>query len=246
MIPDDSVFCEFCGVKQDERLLQPNGDLRTNENYQSSTTYVQKPPPVVQSNVNNENHQNHMSVPKSRKKLFKIIGSIAAAILLFIIIGISVIYLSQTGYGKVEDCNGNEPELNGMYIEPQKIYDDNNLVIYATGISYNEYGDWYKVYFYIESRNINKIWLNSDDVYINNNPDDKNIVTNLISTIHGKSYAKYLNDYMIIHVPELHDEGIYQIDTISFGLTERRYGILGWYKGRSRITDSVTIKVSHH
>lgn len=242
-IPDDSIFCENCGTPlnaQQQDTQQPEQDAQSLSVQQT----VFPPQAVPQQSVPQESRQlsGQKDTGKKKKRFRIILAAVLVLVLGFFLIK-TIQFISKTGYGEVTDRNGGEPELNGMHIEPQKIYDKDDLSIWATGIDYWEYegNENYTVYFYIENRSFDSLWLVSEDTKINGIPIDSTAF--LTEIVHGKACADWMNDHMFIDLPALRKAGIDRIETISFRIRKEATSPLGFSRGKSS-TETMTIRVS--
>ncbi len=208
-IDDNSEFCVFCGAKifeQKEISSADNCGVVPTEKNKEQINCISDGKELA------EKTKNH---GKPSKPL--IIGMASGCLLLLLIIIGGVNYVSHTGYGTPIQNGNSDPGLSGMFVELQKIYDNGNLVVYATGMSYENSTGFYKISMYIENHNLMEVSYVATDTKINGIEVSPYTVV-YMPTVHGLG----ANDLMPLAVKKekIEEIGINKINTISFSLSD--------------------------
>ena len=107
----------------------------------------------------------------TKKKHLGIIAGIAVAVLLIAAIAIHLLNVYshgiQLGYGKVTDHNNGSADLLGARIEPQKLYEDDKITVYVTGLSGQTYHFSADVNIHIENHTWKQIKVDLYNVCVN-------------------------------------------------------------------------------
>ena len=208
-IDDDSEFCVFCGAKIIEQKEVSSADiygaLPTDENKEQVNSLL-----VGKELVEKTKKQGKQSKPL-------LIGMAAGCLLLVLIIIGGANYVSHTGYGTPTQNSNSDSGLSGMFVELQKIYDNGNLVVYATGMSYENTTGFYKISMHIENHNLMEVSYVATDTKINGIEVSPYTVV-YMPTVHGLG----ANDLMPVAVKKekIEEIGINKINTISFSLSD--------------------------
>ena len=200
-IPDDSAFCSNCGAK-----ISAAGEPAQQSTQQSIQPVQQQMAPIQQP-------VQPGAAPKKKKRPVLILG-IAAAVLLVLVAAVRLFMPvlsggARIGYGTVTDSNNGASDLLGARGEPQKLFEDDNVAVYVTGLASDEYHLFAELYFHVENHTLRKITFQSDNECVNG----YRVYSSMYVEVPGKGSA---DDKMMIDWAALDMAGIEKIGEIEF------------------------------